>query len=203
MPLAVFVEKNSPACERLPHLGFAGGAAGVEDKERVLCIQPLGLTFLRGVPHGLIPPNITLWVPGGLNAPQQEGTNQTHKPDHYSCLPSTPAGVQHANFNSNLECPEELKAKYLEKYDRTIFLVLKYIFSPCSYSNKDINMYIESFYNVTNMCLSLCVHFSSWRTCSLLHPPPLFVFSAWCLMTRHLVTLADPLKEKKKKSSER
>lgn len=55
-------------------------------------------------------------------------TNQTHKPDHYSCLPSTPAGVQHANFNSNLECPEELKAKYLEKYDRTIFLVLKYIF---------------------------------------------------------------------------
>lgn len=60
------------------HLGFTGGAAGVEDEQRVLSIQPLRLTLFWRVAHRLIPPHITSWVPGGLNTPE-EGPNETHE----------------------------------------------------------------------------------------------------------------------------
>lgn len=64
----------------MSYLGFASGAAGVEDKQRVLSIQPLGFTLFRRISHCLVPPHVTLWVPGGLNTPQQH-----IKTPHYIC----------------------------------------------------------------------------------------------------------------------
>lgn len=62
------------------YLGLAGGAAGVENEQRVLSIQPLGFTLLRSVSHRLVPPHITLRVPGGLNPPGEQSTNQHMNP---------------------------------------------------------------------------------------------------------------------------
>ena len=58
------------------YFGLASGAAGVEDEQRVLCVQPLGFTLFRRGSHYLIPPNITSRVPGGLNKPER-GANET------------------------------------------------------------------------------------------------------------------------------
>lgn len=50
------------------HFGFSSGATCVEDKQRILGIQPLRFTLLRRVCHGLVPPQVSLRVPGSLKA---------------------------------------------------------------------------------------------------------------------------------------
>ena len=50
----------------LSRLGFACGAAGVQDEEWVFSITPLGLTLISCVLHEFMPPKVHAVVPGDL-----------------------------------------------------------------------------------------------------------------------------------------
>jgi len=47
-------------------LGFAGGAGGIEDEQRILGVHPLRFAFTGGVGHALVVPDVTPIVPGDV-----------------------------------------------------------------------------------------------------------------------------------------
>ena len=73
--LLVFV---SPRVRESAYLGFARGAAGVEDEEGVLRVAPLGLTLVRHAAQQSVPTRIHIWVPGNLGG----DTKPTHTSRH-------------------------------------------------------------------------------------------------------------------------
>lgn len=62
------VVTSTKTWEHVSHFGFCSGATCVEDKQRILSIQPLRFTLFRRVCHGLVPPHVSLHVPGSLKA---------------------------------------------------------------------------------------------------------------------------------------
>lgn len=72
-----------------------GGAAGVEDEERILRVAPLRLALLRGIGHQGVPAQVHLGVPWHLNGERdrerkkgrkrgvvEEGQRESHYDDN-------------------------------------------------------------------------------------------------------------------------
>lgn len=94
--------------EKASYLGLAGGAAGVENKEGILCVQPLRFTLFCRVSHRLVPPHVTPGVPGCLRASEQQGTIRRYCDISSYFVPYRLTEIHHVCFELKVICEEDV-----------------------------------------------------------------------------------------------